>query len=151
MFSLQIYKFEIHIWRVFFFKWAFSSLGPPWQAGGIGSSLTSYLEEAELPEYHPRAAVPSQPKCKLPFLLIVHLSYFGKALFLPKDKKGGFPGGSVVKNLPALLASARNVRDLVSIPASGRFPWRRKWHPTPVFLPGESHGQRRLAADSPWG
>ena len=29
--------------------------------------------------------------------------------------------------------------------------WRRKWQPTPVFLPGESHGQRSLAAYSPWG
>ena len=27
----------------------------------------------------------------------------------------------------------------------GKFPWRTKWQPTPVFLPGESHGQRRLA------
>ena len=30
-------------------------------------------------------------------------------------------------------------------------PWRRKWQPTPVFLPGKSHGQRRLAGYSPWG
>ena len=29
-------------------------------------------------------------------------------------------------------------------------PWRRKWQPTPVFLPGESHGQRSLAGNSPW-
>ena len=28
-------------------------------------------------------------------------------------------------------------------------PWRRKWQPTPVFLPGESHGQRKLAGYSP--
>ena len=28
--------------------------------------------------------------------------------------------------------------------------WRRKWQPAPVFLPGESHGQRRLAGYSPW-
>ena len=27
----------------------------------------------------------------------------------------------------------------------GKIPWRRKWQPTPVFLPGESHGQRSLA------
>ena len=27
-----------------------------------------------------------------------------------------------------------------------KIPWRRKWQPTPVFLPGESHGQRSLAA-----
>ena len=31
-----------------------------------------------------------------------------------------------------------------------KIPWRRKWQPTPVFLPGESHGQRRLAGYSPW-
>ena len=30
-------------------------------------------------------------------------------------------------------------------------PWRRKWQPTPVFLPGEAHGQRRLAGYSPRG
>ena len=29
--------------------------------------------------------------------------------------------------------------------------WRRKWQPTPVFLPGESRGQRSLAGYSPWG
>ena len=29
--------------------------------------------------------------------------------------------------------------------------WRRKWQPTPVFLPGKSHGQRSLAGCSPWG
>ena len=30
-------------------------------------------------------------------------------------------------------------------------PWRKKWQPTPVFLPGKSHGQRSLAGYSPWG
>ena len=29
--------------------------------------------------------------------------------------------------------------------------WRRKWQPTAVLLPGESHGQRSLAGYSPWG
>ena len=33
----------------------------------------------------------------------------------------------------------------------GLIPWRRKWRPTPVFLPGKSHGQRSLAAYSPRG
>ena len=32
-----------------------------------------------------------------------------------------------------------------------KIPWRRKWQPTPVFLPGESHGRRTLAGYSPWG
>ena len=31
----------------------------------------------------------------------------------------------------------------------GQVPWRRKWQPTPVFLPGESHRQRSLAGYSP--
>ena len=57
----------------------------------------------------------------------------------------GFPGGSEVK------ASAWNEGDLGSIPGSGRFPWRRKWQPTPVLLPGESHGGRSLVGYSPWG
>ena len=37
------------------------------------------------------------------------------------------------------------------IPGLGRFPWRRAWPPTPVFLPGEFHGQRSLVGCSPWG
>ena len=29
--------------------------------------------------------------------------------------------------------------------------WRRQWHPTPVLLPGKSHGWRSLVGSSPWG
>ena len=32
----------------------------------------------------------------------------------------------------------------------GKISWRREWLPTPVFLPGKSHGQRSLAGYSPW-
>ena len=32
-----------------------------------------------------------------------------------------------------------------------KVPWRGKWQPTPVFLPGKLHGQRSLAGYSPWG
>ena len=32
-----------------------------------------------------------------------------------------------------------------------KIPWRRRWQPTPVFLPGKSHGLRSLAGCSPWG
>ena len=46
--------------------------------------------------------------------------------------------------------SACNAGDLGSIPGSGRSPWRREWLPTPVFFPGEFHGQRSLAGYSPW-
>ena len=54
----------------------------------------------------------------------------------------GFPGGSMVKNLPA------STGDEASISGLGRFPWRRKWQPTSMFLPGKSIGQRRLAGYS---
>ena len=36
-------------------------------------------------------------------------------------------------------------------PWVGRIPWRKKWHLTPVFLPGKSRGQRSLVGYSPWG
>ena len=52
----------------------------------------------------------------------------------------------VVNNL---LANAGDIRDTGLIPGSGR-PWRRAWQPTPVFLPGESHGQRSLAGYCLW-
>ena len=32
-----------------------------------------------------------------------------------------------------------------------KIPWRRAQQPTPVFLPGESHGQGSLVGSSPWG
>ena len=36
-------------------------------------------------------------------------------------------------------------------PWVGKIPWRRKWQPTPVFLPEKSHGWRSLVGYSPWG
>ena len=54
----------------------------------------------------------------------------------------------VVKNP---LANAGDVRDAGSIPWVGKIPWRRKWQATPVFLPGESHGQRSLTGYGPLG
>ena len=56
------------------------------------------------------------------------------------DFLGGsdFPGGSDSKE------SAFNLWVRKS-------PWRRAWLPTPVFLPGEYHGQRSPVGYSPWG
>ena len=47
--------------------------------------------------------------------------------------------------------STCNAGDLGSIPGLGRFPGEGNGHPTPVFLPGEFHGQRNLVGHSPWG
>ena len=51
----------------------------------------------------------------------------------------------MVKNLSA---NAGDIRDVGSIPGSGRFPWRRKWQPTSVFLPGEFQEQGNLVGYS---
>ena len=58
----------------------------------------------------------------------------------------GFPGGSAVKNSPASAGDA----DVGWIPGR-EDPWRRNWQPSPVFLPGKSHGQQSLTGYSPWG
>ena len=54
-----------------------------------------------------------------------------------------FIASTVVQNLSA---NAGDAGDAGSIPELGRAPggWRRAWLPTPVFLPGEFHGQRSL-------
>ena len=54
----------------------------------------------------------------------------------------GFPGGLVVKTTPA------SARDTIQF-LGEKIPWRRKQQPTPVFLPGKSHGQRSLVGYSP--
>ena len=56
-----------------------------------------------------------------------------------------FPGGSDSK------ASAYNVGDLGSVPGSGGSPGEGNGKPTPVFLPGKSHGWRSLVGYCPWG
>ena len=56
------------------------------------------------------------------------------------------------QGVKALPANAGDVRDVGSTPSGvGKIPWRRKWQPAPVFLPGESHGLTSLVGYSPWG
>ena len=61
--------------------------------------------------------------------------------FVTKSKLMGLQVVLVEKNLPA---HAGDVRDCVE-----KIPWKGAWKPTPVFLPGESHGQRSLVGYSP--
>ena len=56
----------------------------------------------------------------------------------------GFPGDSVGKKIP------QQCRRPGFGPLVGKIPWRRKWQPTPVFLPGEFHGRRSLASYRGW-
>ena len=50
-----------------------------------------------------------------------------------------------------IISICLQCRKLRFDPWVGKIPWRRKWQPTPVFFPGESHGQRSLEGYSPWG
>ena len=54
-------------------------------------------------------------------------------------------GAPVVKNPSA--NTGRHKRQEFD-PWVGKIPWRRTWQPTPIFLPGESHGQRSLVCYS---
>ena len=56
----------------------------------------------------------------------------------------GFPGGANGKE-PACQCRRNGFYLWVE-----KIPWRRQWQPTPVSLPGESHGQRSLESYSPW-
>ena len=58
-----------------------------------------------------------------------------------------FPGGSSGKEP---TCQSRRHKTHGFDPWVGKVPWRRKWQPTPLFLPGESHGQRNLVDCSPW-
>ena len=60
------------------------------------------------------------------------------------NKVKGFPVTQLVKSLPA-------IQETGFYPWVRKIPLRRKWQLIPVFLPGESHGQRNLGGYSPWG
>ena len=85
--------------------------------------------------------------------------------FFPlKKKKSYIPWKPFIQNsyplllllpeLPRWLSDKKSAcqwRRCGSSPWVGKIPWRRKWQPTPVFLPGKPHGQRSLAGYSSWG
>ena len=66
---------------------------------------------------------------------------FSRVSFLSRNWIGGGLDAKV---------SACNAGDPGSISQLGSFSWRREWKPTPVFLPGESHGQWSLVGYSSW-
>ena len=85
------------------------------------------------------------PKVSLPFQLLPQpLCALPLKVSLPWV---GFPGGTRDKE-PACQCRRRETFGFD--PGVGKIPWRPAWQPTPVFLPGESHGQRSLGGCSPW-
>ena len=84
-----------------------------------------------------------------PFFFL--LSFFTLFSFLPllllltftEENRGGL---QVLSGKESACQCRRHRFD----PWVGKIPWRRKWQPTPAFLPGKSHGQRSLVGYSPW-
>jgi len=76
-------------------------------------------------------------------ICFIFLSTFPSFLFLMRAV-----GGASGKK-KTCLRSAGDTGDTCLITGLRRFPWRRKWQPTPIFLPGESHGHRSLVGYSP--
>ena len=82
---------------------------------------------------------------------------------MPGPRRGFLVQGHLIKwtpleyyGLPQWLngnesaCTAGDVAEVGSVPRLGKMSWRKKWQPTPVFLPGEFHGQRSLVDFSPW-
>ena len=77
------------------------------------------------------------------FFLYVYLDLSNRGSSMIKLRYLGFPSGSDGK-LPAMQET--------QVQSQGQdVTWKREGHPTPVFLSGDSHGQRRLVGYSPWG
>ena len=93
--------------------------------------ICSFSWKYSLVKYHLYAGNSQFKNLKSRLLFILRYSWFSV----------GFPGDSRIKNLPA---NARHGFD----PWVGKIPLKRKWQPTPVFLPGKSHGHRSLAGYS---
>ena len=79
-------------------------------------------------------------------------STFTELLPSARHSLGGALGGGVGRaepeetkeNQSLLLRNLRFTKEPRFDPRMGKIPWRREWLPTPVFLPGESHGQKSL-------
>ena len=86
-----------------------------------------------------RASFVAQLVKNLPAMQETWVRFLGWEDPLEKGK-----AAQTVKRLPTMREAGFN-------PWVGKIPWRRKWQPTPVPLPGKSHGQKILVGYSPWG
>ena len=116
----------------------------------VGSGVVQLLSLSILGsggECHSNKASSSYPDCLHHRHDIPRQSLFPKAKLREKHFVG-FPGGASGKE--SACQCRRHKRHGFN-PWVGKIPWRRARQPTPVFLPGESHGQRSLVGNSPQG
>ena len=78
-------------------------------------------------------------------ILYTHSSFIQQTFILPTySKYWHFPGGDSGEELTCQCRRPKRPKRRGFNPCVRKIPWRRKWQPTPVFLPGKSHGQRSL-------
>ena len=123
---------------------------------GLSFSFTGDLPDPEIEPRSPAMQADSLPT-EPPGKSIVVCMYVGIYIYIyiyMRDQKmfGGYSvlvwASQVVLIIKKLPANAGDMRHGFN-PWVGKFPWRRAWQPTPVFLPGKSHGQRSLVSYSP--
>ena len=108
------------------------------QCEACALQLESSLHSPQLEERPRSNEDPAQPQInKVNFFLKKALKEFPSGLVV----KGSFPGGTSGKEP---TCQCRRLKRHRFDPWVGKIPWRMAWKPTPVFLPGESHGQRSL-------
>ena len=118
-----------------------------WQGLGLSPSACA-ASTAEPVPWNPKALCtlilsPRMISClpqSTPVTMASSLSWVLKHLTLPH-----------LRTLGCAMASTCQCGKWAFVPWVGKIPWRRKWLTTPVFLPGESHGQRSLTGHSPRG
>ena len=93
-------------------------------AGSYDGFIPSFLRNLHAIFHSGYISLHSHQQCKKVPFYPQPLQHFGASLMAQR-----------VKHLPAMLETQFD-------PLFGKIPWRRKWQPTPVFLPGESHGLR---------
>ena len=113
-------------------------------AGSCGSSVFSFLRNLHTVLHSGCINLHSHnPARGFPFLHLLFADFFWWwAFWLVKYD---FPGGTDGKSV------CLQCRRPGFNPWVRKIPWRRKWQPTPVLLPGKSQGQRSLVGYSPWG
>ena len=107
------------------------------------------LSPPEVPSSFPNVPfqwTPSIPQTSCCMLCAVQSAHFHKPHF--DTSQCQFLSslvGQTVKHLPTMWKTTG------FSPWVRKISWRRKWQPTPVFLPGKSHGRRSLVGYCPWG
>ena len=87
--------------------------------------------------------------CVLSHSGILGITYISRIELQSEDHVGNTSGHACVWLLGGTVVKRFN-RSRFD-PWVRKIPWRRKWQPTPVFLPGEFHAQRNLTGYNPWG